>query len=74
MSNPYDPTRYTGHTCPTCGSGYRATLEQLAVLAPEIRREAARRKHWEAGRQDRLNGEPCRSNHGAYLEGWYAEG
>lgn len=27
---------------------------------------------WEIGRRDRIDGFPCKSTNGAYLEGWYS--
>lgn len=71
--NPYNPTRYTERTiCNSCGIKWRATYEQLAVFQPEIEIEKAKRNKWNLGRQDRLQGLPCRFANGAYLEGWYS--
>lgn len=72
MSNPYNPQRYLSTRCGCCGAGWQATYEQMVVLRPEIRREQSRSKFWTEGRQDRLDGKPCRSANGAYLEGWYS--
>ena len=72
MSNPYNPKRYLSNRCGCCGVGWRATYEQMVVLRPEIQREQSRAKHWDAGRADRLSGQPCRSANGEYLECWYS--
>ncbi len=48
------------------------SIEQMHVMRPELHRQASRAKQWSIGRLDRLNGEPCKSANGAYLEGWYS--
>lgn len=48
------------------------SIEQSAVLRPELTRQSHRAKEWQKGRDDRLAGQPCRSANGAYLEGWYS--
>ena len=48
------------------------SIEQAAVMRPELSRAHHRSKTWEIGRADRLAGKPCLSTDGAYLEGWYS--
>lgn len=60
MTNPYLPIWQ-----PT-------SIEQSAVLKPELQRQHHRAQQWDLGRADRMAGLPCRSPNGAYLEGWYS--
>ena len=35
-------------------------------------RPMRRYTQWLQGQRDRLDGQPCRSNNGSYLDGWYS--
>lgn len=39
----------------------------------QTRKDLKDAEKWEEGRTDRMRGEPCKSNNGKYLEGWYHE-
>lgn len=47
-------------------------LDNIQLFRGEIAADAAYNRNFDDGRHDRLNGLPCRSANGAYLDGWYS--